>query len=58
MEHQREGAARLYRWDAEIVHPHDANCKASVIACVFGIGVGYALQRYVVPFVAVDLCEW
>lgn len=58
MEQRKECVVRLYRWDSEIVHPHDANYKASIVASAFGIGIGYALRRYVIPFVAVDLCEW
>jgi hypothetical protein len=55
---QREGAARLYRWDHEVVHPHDADIKAALVARLFGVGIGYAIRRYVLPFVAVDLVEW
>jgi hypothetical protein len=58
MEQNGEGVVRLYAWDPHIVHPHDANYKASVVASSLGVGVGYALRRFVLPFVAVDLCEW
>lgn len=58
MEKKSDCDVRLYKWDTEIVHPHDANYKASLVASMFGVGLGYALRRYVLPFVAVDLCEW